>query len=725
MTKKLFLLLLLMVPLLGISQPFFVKSGPFTGNPAVIAEIKDRATYYADQLTTANLQWVGGSGPVFFRAVNSSSLTYTGTENGAPFLLFGDRNGIVTPAPRPWATGQWVLTVTRGANTSTFTFWIVDRVIPDVPEPPKPPVVKPPLQWQWQTPLQFGAGMVGPADTGTFILIRGVDTVKYSWPSAGVVVPEDTAGPTDPILPPVVVPVGPFTYADRNGLILPLLPEIGAKIPDLKTWNVIDCDGSHAGTLAAVARARTTPGPDVIQLPKGSFTWNATIPVDFDGVLIRGWEGNTTLIQITRLNAREGAFTFFGAGLATTRQVINGVTAVGSDTVRIAGSELTKHRTFYQVGKFVTITVIAAPDSLAGTFRTRDIYARVIYRIEEVNAVAGFIRVDTRLATELRPENVHVQPTGVIQNVGVENLTIQFNPNMGGTWSHGLWFGRVYNGWARNLQIIAPPSFAWNVDYCKYLTVSDVVTRDAQNQGGGGNGYVGLTACSHCEVRNVDAKNFRHLTMQSHVEFSEISDSRFEGFDLHLHNSWVRYSGFNRVEVFKDRNGKPLAIQLPHPDNTIHAPIGEYCYLMNSTVRGGEFGRLFEIGHAKGFVLAYNTLSNWNFENNRNRRAMFSVWDHSHLTIYGNQISHVPNPKVDASSVFLLTVYPAYRAGVQTGVGFYPALTPWTYGATVPAEKPKIYFRFENNTITGIPEAQKWPAWNIQNPDVFTGNIWK
>jgi hypothetical protein len=289
-------------------------------------------------------------------------------------------------------------------------------------------------------------------------------------------------------------------------------------IVDLPVFDVVaegaDPTGMADSTAAfASAIAAAEPAGGIVAVPEGLFRIDGTLRVTRSDVVVRGVGAEASRLWFTRSEGMDyGAHLSFAGGMALGAEVALVEDAPEYSTI-VAVTDVSSFVVGDRVAIGWTITPeFVAAHNMTGVWRAfNDTWQPFFWReIVEVDADRNVLEVDVPLRyNSLVRDGASVRhTTGWIENVGVEGIGVSNAVAWDEAWAHNqvhaISFDGVVDGWIRDVRSFVSPSVAADspipdahlqssgleVRRSARVTIADVSLANAQNRGGGGNGYL-------------------------------------------------------------------------------------------------------------------------------------------------------------------------------------------------------------------------------------------
>lgn len=413
-----------------------------------------------------------------------------------------------------------------------------------------------------------------------------------------------------------------FTYAGLpDGL-----PATGAwPVFDIAAYGAVAGDGKDdRAAIQKAIDAAQAGGKGVILVPAGTFDLVAmgdsyVLKVTAGNIVFRGasrTDSRLRLIAGRSLPSSAASATaiidFLGAkksvpGGGTDRFLLADAPA-GATSIRLGGSAIAKGDVLRYEGPFQNW-------------------------IFQARSVSGDqVTLEQPLRMGIRKNEGKARNYGVIQNLGVEHLTLEQSFGAAGTdLFNGINFTACYRGWIDDVTIRTAGRHPVDFNAARYIRITDCIYDRVRNRGGDAQGYAGFWGAADCLMDGVTAYSMRHgPNLQSGAIGCVIRNSRFYQSDMQWHAGMPSCNLMEGVYVENDpaKPGFRVAQALKTPrtgvDGAVHAPAWSWnvvwgCDLLNpgTGATGGQFG-----GFHNNWLFAYNRMVIAGGDN----KAMLQIW---------------------------------------------------------------------------------------------------
>ena len=292
--------------------------------------------------------------------------------------------------------------------------------------------------------------------------------------------------------------------------------------------------GDDTAALQAVMDAAA--GGGVVRLAPGTYRIDGLLRQPSSGVVLRGAGQEATTLWFTRATGMSDTSHLTVGGQATlgTPRPLVADAARGDVTVQVGDVS------GFSVGQDVGIGWTITPDFVAEHGMTGvwtvflDQWATVFRRrIEAIDAETGTITLDVplRYATKTVYGAALVPILGLVREVGVEDLAVATAASWADAWSndrsHAIRLQGVVDGWVRRVRSVPSPGDTSDrgdhlasggvlILGSSRVLVDAVTMSEAQNRGGGGNGYLfEVQQVSEVLLRDCVARAGRHNFIQN------------------------------------------------------------------------------------------------------------------------------------------------------------------------------------------------------------------
>ncbi|MEI7542819.1 MAG: glycosyl hydrolase family 18 protein, partial [bacterium] len=272
-------------------------------------------------------------------------------------------------------------------------------------------------------------------------------------------------------------------------------------------------------------------GGGIVKIPAGTYTITQSstghpIGINYNNVSVEGAGSGYTIINVPNThvyddasNTFEGTFTFEKSAWAWNKAWVDGGTDLSHVTNAIAegATYITGLTNLANVNVDSWIVIqqyfwtAFITNNSAGTWPTADREYTFTYLRKVISKDASGITIDAPIPYPLNPANniIYIKSSGttkgMLENVGVSGMTIQFADNNNGIAANGragmpagcaVYFEGVVNGWVKDVHIINFPRYGIHPDYSARITIEDCFISKTQDYGGGGAGYGFYVNCS-------------------------------------------------------------------------------------------------------------------------------------------------------------------------------------------------------------------------------------
>lgn len=290
-------------------------------------------------------------------------------------------------------------------------------------------------------------------------------------------------------------------------------------------------------------------GGGIVKIPAGSYTITQTssgkpIGINKPNVSVEGAGSGYTFINVPAThvynddsNAFEGVFTFEKGYFAWNKGWVEGGTVLSNITNTInegdtyitgltnlasvnAGSWIVIQQYFWQAFSQANSGGVW-PYGDPGNREYSFTYLRKV-----LSKDASGITLDAPIPYTLNPANntIYIKTSGtdrgMVENVGISGITIQFEDNNNGILANdragmpagcAVYFEGVVNGWVKDVSVINFPRYGILAEYSARITIEDCYIKKTQDYGGGGAGYGFYVNCSqNILIRRCHGEQARH-----------------------------------------------------------------------------------------------------------------------------------------------------------------------------------------------------------------------
>lgn len=375
------------------------------------------------------------------------------------------------------------------------------------------------------------------------------------------------------------------------------IPDLDGPVFDVTNFgaNGSDDQPDEKAIAAAVASA-AAKGGGVVYIPDGTYHLSDCVEINDGGIVVRGQSCDGTVLVLDHATTGGG---FYDARAAlhfkgkmkidyTDRFPVE-VVGAGQTTITIADHE-------YQPGEI-----------LIWEGKPLSQWLRVV-RVDGQR-----VHIDKPLRAPVAPGQGKFRRYGMIENVGVESLSIHTSREMN---TNGVNFYGVWGGWLRDVAIHKAGRFPVGFNNTRHIEIRDCFFDDAWKKGSGGVGYGGLWSTADSLMDNVEMRNLRHApNLQDGASGCVIRNSRFFQSDMQWHTGGSMYCLVEQCVIELDdlqptvAHSHTLRSSRPGIDG-IHAAAGPGQVVWNcdfvekgNKTAGADFGHRMD-----GWLFAYNRM---------------------------------------------------------------------------------------------------------------------
>jgi hypothetical protein len=334
-----------------------------------------------------------------------------------------------------------------------------------------------------------------------------------------------------------------FSYAGYHHGQGPLGTQIPALIVDVVKDHAADASGASDATAAVQAAINhvQSSGGGVVLFPKGLYRFDGALKITKSNVVLRGEGPKDSRLYFTKSAGLSFASHITFAPVVTT----DGATtlaqdgAVRADNVTVASAGNLAPGDDIVLGHVITDAFVAE-HGMTGTWSAfngtwQPIALRKIVKVEAVPAGAR-VTFDVPLRSPLLVRDLASvkRAKGLMREVGVEHLGLANAVGWAAAWAasqvHVLELDDVSDGWITDVESFSPPSAPTSgsgagahlqssgimVLRAKSFTIEKTRLANAENRGGGGNGYLfEIRQSNEILTRDSDGTNGRHNFIQN------------------------------------------------------------------------------------------------------------------------------------------------------------------------------------------------------------------
>jgi hypothetical protein len=311
-------------------------------------------------------------------------------------------------------------------------------------------------------------------------------------------------------------------------------------------------------------------GGGIVKIPAGTYTITQSslgrpVGINYDNVSVEGAGSGYTIINVPAAHAYddaantfEGTFTFEKNYFAWNKGWVEGGTDLShvTNTIAEGATYITGLSSLSNVtvGSWIVIqqyfwAAFCAANS-SSTWTSGDPGDReysFTYLRKVLSKDASGITIDAPIPYTLDPANntIYIKTSGatngMLQNVGISGMTIQFADNNNGTSANSragmpagcaVYFEGVVNGWVKDVTVINFPRYGIHPDYSARITIEDCFIKKTQDYGGGGAGYGFYVNCSqNILIKRCVGQEARHNFIISRALSHYVVITRCSSFD--------------------------------------------------------------------------------------------------------------------------------------------------------------------------------------------------
>lgn len=414
-----------------------------------------------------------------------------------------------------------------------------------------------------------------------------------------------------------------------------------------------DSAGIQAAIFAAAAK-----GGGAVLLPAGQYHIDRTIVIDHDNVVIRGEDGERTILRprfegaaLESPTPAQLAFRF--EGQRHPRRVDLNVTAPvkrGDKVLHVEGTGK------LEVGDVVTIVARPPADAIAlltppleklatdGSWGS--IYSWQYVRVTELRDNEIHVDRPIRLDLPLDQRPQVIMHNLLLEGVGMENLTIEQEVDKLGI--NGVSFNATARSWMKGVTIrrIGNTPLTWGRSF--EFEMRDCELDDMRSRGGAV-GYFGINFCSDGLVADSRIRRLRHLSISMASNGIVLHRCRLSNVDINFHMHWPYENLVDNcdADVTAEADGGQgrgtynWGIYTPRHTGDMHNPAGPRNTFFNSRYISVKDGVFLGGGATQHTIIAYNHFTS------RGGSAAIVQAGSDHTTFIGNVFA-LDNPGVAA-----------------------------------------------------------------------------
>ncbi|MEL6344518.1 MAG: glycosyl hydrolase family 28-related protein [Myxococcota bacterium] len=263
---------------------------------------------------------------------------------------------------------------------------------------------------------------------------------------------------------------------------------------------------STSAIQAAIDDASQRGG--VVWLPAGEYRCDGLLSITASGVVLRGEGMERTRLFFTRSDQMTDRhhIMFSGHRSFGERRPLAADGESRADTIRLEDTHGLSVGDEVEIGWVITEDFVAE-HQMQGTWQAFNGTWRPIFRrtIRAIDADTVTLDVPLRYPAQIRDQASLRTVSGMLEEVGVQELAVSTVVDWDAAWtndrSHAITLSGVKNGWVWRVRSYASPNVRDDRDdhlqsggvmvvHSRLVTVAEVTMEQAQNRGGGGNGYL-------------------------------------------------------------------------------------------------------------------------------------------------------------------------------------------------------------------------------------------
>lgn len=378
-----------------------------------------------------------------------------------------------------------------------------------------------------------GAATPAPSDDGVVAPSPYTSCPEGRWcsslypPSWSASTPADSEGRALP----------DFSYAGYHYGERPPASPPGATYDVVAGYGADPTGGADAtSSIQSAISAASAAGGGVVYFPPGSYRVGGGLTVTASRVVLRG-AGKSSVLRFTRTSGMGGSAGITFAG--SVRR--DGARALAADGAARANEVLVDNAAGLAPGDDVAIGWTITPSfvsehGMAGTWTAFNGSYQTFFRSKVVTVDTSssphrvVVDVPLRYRARVRDGAALQKETGYLREVGVEHLGVTTAVTWDQAWAenqaHALMLREVADGWVSDVHSVAPagsPDSAFHlrssgiyIENAKRVSVLGSSMENAQNRGGGGNGYLfEVSRTSEVLFADCTARNGRHNFTQN------------------------------------------------------------------------------------------------------------------------------------------------------------------------------------------------------------------
>ncbi len=503
------------------------------------------------------------------------------------------------------------------------------------------------------------------------------------------------------------LPYPDFTYAGVPGGI--------PRNPPGDTYNAGDYTGTDRERVQAAVDEASSAGGGIVYLPAGTYQFDDHVKLTHDNIVIRGAGADQTKIILQNASANEhetGAFSFFGGEVPKTSVGFAADVKKGDRVLELRDTPP------FSAGDLVMIRVHSDDIVKTNDFYRKKFHAYAdgadwdyghtgYYLIESVKGSFIILSQPIRVTFSKTPAGKPFSlasymrgPIDMIENCGVEDLSIETEKFADKMYTSGISFTRTFSCWVADIHVAWAGSHPIHFSLAKNIEARDLDIEHSWNLGGGGNGYLPLWSTSDGLMENIVSDSLRHApNFQGHANGCVFRNSVFTRNNMEWHGGHTVENMFENVSILKDAPRETMGLnalastRLDDPydghEPHFHGQVVYNCDIRIDRPRcnSARLGGLHE-----DWILAYNRIVNYD------RNAAIFIGDYARgLVFKGNNVG-IQN--YSGHELEYMTAFP--DSGWDT--------TSLTYNANIEPHFESI--KFIDTKVYGFPSDRLWNGLN-------------
>lgn len=233
------------------------------------------------------------------------------------------------------------------------------------------------------------------------------------------------------------------------------------------------------------------------------------------------------------------------------------------------------------------------------------LFREMIFQVKAVKEGGAELNQPARIEIESAPY-VQVSKTNVIQDCGIENLSIETTEPI---WMNGVLFRYAANCWVRNVRFEKPGRNGFWTAHVKWMEARNIEVNDGWYKVGGGTAYIGWEMAFDCLMDGVKGTAVRHApNMQWSTSGCVIRNGVFDSSDAQFHAGWPNENLIENCSIHSMRGESGsygFGLFAQGPEGGGHGPQGPRNVIYNNDFSSEKSG-IWLGGSNEGYLILYN-----------------------------------------------------------------------------------------------------------------------